>query len=223
MKIFKLLLVFVLTSSILFAQQSGKITYNIEMETTNPEIQQAMQMMGGNFDMQVVSYYSEEGFRSEMTNAFMTTTTISPASGDEVLILMDGMIGKSAILSETTEYKTSKGLKDGESINLEYTDETKEIMGYTCKKALMDAGKDNEMIFWYTDEINPKRLSPDMPGGLPGVPLEYTMNSDEMAMNFTVTDISFEPVDASKFNMDIPAGYKEMDLKALKKMGGMGF
>jgi outer membrane lipoprotein-sorting protein len=62
-----------------------------------------------------------------------------------------------------------------------------------------------------------------MPGGLPGVPLEYTMNSAEMTMNFTVTDISFEPVDASKFKMEIPAGYKEMDLKALKKMGGMGF
>lgn len=205
------------------AQESGKITYNISMETSDPEMQQAMAMMGGNMDMQVISYFSKDGFRSEMVNPFMSTTTIAPSAGEEVLILMDGMMGKSAILSETEDYKSSKGLKDGESIDFTLTDETKEILGYSCKKATVDAGKDSEMIFWYTDEIKPTRMSPDMPGSLPGMPLEYTVNSDQMTLNFTVTDLSFEEVDASKFNTAIPAGYKEMDLKALKKMGGMGF
>lgn len=212
-----------LISLSLFAQQSGKITYTIEMNAKDPEMQQAMQMMGGNVDMQVVTYYSKDGYRSEMTNPFMSTTTISSTSSDEVLVLMDGMMGKSAIKTEAVEYKSSKGLadKNGESVDITFTDETKEILGYTCKKAYLDSGSDNDMIFWFTEEIKPDRLSPDMPGGLPGIPLEYSMNSEQMDMIYKVTDISFEAVDASKFDTKIPAGFKEMDLKALEKMGGM--
>lgn len=218
-------LLFSLLTLISFAQESGKITYNITMESDDPEMQQAMAMMGGDMEMQVISFYSEDGFRSEMTNPFMSTTTISSSDSDEVLILMSGMMGKSAIKTAASDYRDSKGLKGkkGESIDIPFKDETKEILGYTCKKAIIDAGSKEEMVFWYTEEIAPKKLAPDMPQSLPGIPLEYSMKTQGMDMNFVVTDISFEPVDASMFNLDIPAGYKTMDLKALEKLGGMGF
>ena len=113
----------------------GHITYSIEASTDNPEMQMAIAMLqGSTMDL----YFKEKSTRSEMKmGTMMTITTITNEADGNVLMLMGGMMGNNAVRSTMEELEVQK--EEAEKPNYEVTlsDETKEIVGYTCKKATL--------------------------------------------------------------------------------------
>lgn len=186
----------------------AKIAYDIKMSSDNPEIEMQLAMMQGS---KLEMVFSEEKSKQQVSmGGFMTTTTISDSKTGETLTLMDGMMGKIAMRMNANDVADEENA-DGD-FEVEFVNETKEILGHTCHKAIMVDEAGNESIFWYSKEIQaPKTDSQYIQKEIPGMPLEFTMVSPEVTMTFTATELSTKLKKGDKnFSMDIPEGYNEM-------------
>ena len=129
-----------------FAQEM-KIKYDMVMKSGNPEMQAQLQMTEGST---LTIYVKDALSRTEMEmGALMKTTTIIDIEKKKGLMFMDGMLGKQAAPFEGSDFEKYNS-KENE-LEIEYINETKKILGYKCKKALLFMEEDNvEMTFLYT-------------------------------------------------------------------------
>jgi hypothetical protein len=136
-----------------------------------------------------------------------------------------GFAGKAGILLETCKPV------------IEYTNETKTIAGYKCKKAILQSknqrGEVNNTIVWYCPDF--KIASGTSFGGgtgrgmmtmagvngldqLEGFPMEYQLERNNgMKMHMMVTKIQLDPVMEDKV-FEIPSH----DIKPISEMQGEG-
>lgn len=194
----------------------GHVQYSIDLESDNPDMEMAISMMqGSTLDL----YFSGTKSRTEMSmGSMMTISTVTDANSDEVLMLMSGMIGKKAVKSSLKELEEESSEKP--SFEVELVDETKKIEGYLCKKAVLTDDDDNEMIFWYTEEIEVNKKGQNyLNEDVPGFPMEFEINQGEMIMSMTVEKFEDSLDDDSVFDITIPEGYDVMTMEELKMMG----
>ena len=145
--------------------------------------------------------------------------TVSIADGDEksTITLMDMMGQKIAIKSTTDEIMEK--VASAPEVKVEVTSETKDILGYTCKKAVItNPDDDQELIVYFTDELGTKELNFDNPNfkDINGVMLEFEIPNEMFNMHFTAVSVEKKNVDDSEFT--IPDGYQ---IKTMEEMQGM--
>jgi GLPGLI family protein len=218
----KILLSIVLAATTAFtltAQQTeGHISYKIDVSTDNPDMQMAIGMMQGS-TMDI--YFKEKNTRAEMKmGSMMSVTTISNEDSGDILMLMSGMVGQNAIRTSMKEMEEKKSEQPKYDVTL--VNETKEISGYTCKKAILTDEEGNESIFWYTEDIVvSKKGQSYLNEQVPGFPMQYDLNNGGLKMTMTVVtfDKKLDKKSSSLFEMKIPEGYKEMTMEDLQKMG----
>jgi GLPGLI family protein len=221
MKKLFLLSVFAIVSTLgLYAQMTqGHISYKIDASTDNPDMQMAIGMMQGS-TMDI--YFKDKTTRSEMKmGSMMTVTTITDETSKDVLMLMSGMMGNIAVKSNLSEYEDSR--EEQPKFEVSFTDETKDFLGYTCKKAVLTSEDGLESVFWYTEEIMASKKGQSyLNEEIPGFPMQFELNNQGMKMSMTVTALE-EKLEKKKssslFDMTIPAGYKEMTMEELGSMG----
>lgn len=90
--------------------------------------------------------------------------------------------------------------------------ETKEIKGYTCKKATATNARGAKIVAWYTEQI-PCPSGPETWGGLPGMILEVDMGDGEMV--FTAIEIVNK---GDRKLVSAPTGGKKITRKEYQKM-----
>ena len=195
----------------------GHVSYKIDCVSDNPDMQMAVTMLQGS-TMEI--YFNEGLTRSEMKmGTMMNISTLTNEKTGDFLMLMSGMVGKNAILTTLDEINKEKA----ETPEMEVTlvDETKTIMGYVCKKAIMTSEDGSESVFWYTEEIKVASKGQSyLNEKVPGFPLEYDINNAGLKMVLTVTEIEQKIKKAGDlFDFKIPEGYKQMTLEQLKSMG----
>ena len=218
----------VLSISILFALEitaqnkskfEGVVIYNISFDGAGlpPE---AIAMLKG---AETVTYLKADKQRVDMIMPMQSTSSIMDNKNRNIVTLMDIMGQKFLIKMNDSDIK--KEQDTAPELVIKYTDETKDIAGYKCKKAEISAKDNGEKIVnvFYTEEISSIDLKP-IYKGLKGFPLEYSVNQSGMEMKFTAKSISKETVADSKF--EIPKeGYRETTIEELQKtmmkqMGG---
>jgi GLPGLI family protein len=195
----------------------GHVSYKIDCVSDNPDMQMAVTMLQGS-TMEI--YFTEGLTRSEMKmGTMMSISTLTNDKTGDFLMLMSGMIGKNAILTTLDEMNKEK--EDTPEMEVTLVDETKVIMGYVCKKAIITAEDGSESVFWYTEEIMVAAKGQSyLNEAVPGLPLEYEINNSGLKMVLTVTDIEKKIKKAGDlFDFKIPEGYKKMTLDQLKGMG----
>lgn len=217
--IFALLLILV-QSSFLAQVKEGHVAFSIEVSSDNPDMQAAVSMLNGS----TLDVYFSEAFTSSLIKMgqLMTVTTVSDEKSGDVLLLMEsGMMGKNGIKSTVAKLEELKGQQPKTKLTL--VDETKVIQGYTCKKGLVTDDNGNEFVFWYTQEITASKAGQDyLNKDVPGFPLEYEINNQGLKMLMKATNIqkSLDKAEKKKlFSLKIPEGYKEMTLEDLQGMG----
>lgn len=209
---------FILMTSLLgWSQMSeGKISYNIDITSDDPQMEMMIAMFDGST---MTSYFKDKKVRLEMDMGMVKNTTITDSDKQKSLMLMEGMMGSKAMVTDldsTTVEETEDPMED---FSVEYIDEEKEIIGYTCNKAILTDSEGNELIYWYTEDIAP---STKMNTKIKGVPLEYEAIQGPMIMKFTATEFkdSIGEVDEDFFSVEIPIGYDEITIDELKAMSG---
>ena len=219
MKLFTIITALLFSVTIATAQTEATIQYEIKIASDNPEMQSQLAMMEGS---SMVMYLKDGNLRQEISmGGFIENTTISNGETKETLMLTDGMGGKYAAKMKVDEDDVNDEAVD-EELDIELIDETKEIVGYTCKKAIIYDVAGGENIFWYTEEINaPENGGKYMKKGIPGMALEFSIVQPQLTMTFSATEFS-EKVKRpkEKFDMTIPEGYTEKSMKDFQNMLG---
>jgi GLPGLI family protein len=198
--------------------KEGSVTYNVIFEGMPPE--QAGMMKGTEMKM----FFKEKKSRSEFSNAFFNSTTISDDNSSTTLMEQMGQKQFYTMKKEDME-KEAKKTPDPK---ITYTEEKKTIATYECKKAIIEMknekGETNKVDVWYTEKLQgPSGSSGGRMGGqfkgLKGAPLEFSMQQGPMKMLMTATNVSATAVPDSKFSVSTE-GYTEIKLEDLKKQRG---
>jgi len=196
----------------------GKVTYDVFVSSDDP----AMSAYVDQMDNSLLEIFFSDG--KTRTNFFMgemmTTMTTNIKGQDTSLVLIDGMMGKIAMKVTDADIDDERRMAQ-EKREIELVDESKKVMGYTCKKAIITEAGGEESVVWYTDEILPSHREGDyLHKEIPGLPLE--MYSTRGKMEFKMEAFEFKgklKKEAEIFSLEIPAGYTLKSMDEMKQFG----
>ncbi len=197
----------------------GKVSYDIYFSSDDPNVSAYADKMEGSV---LELFFMDGKLRSDMyAGDMMTRTSISNKDQDTILVLLDGMMGKIAMKVTENDMNEEQRLAY-ENREIELIDETKEVMGYSCKKAIITVGGSDESIVWYTEEILPNnRKSEYLFEEIPGTPLEMYSSWGKMNMKIVAFEFKekLKKTDAI-FSTKIPDGYTLKTQEEMKQFGG---
>lgn len=180
----------------------GVLVYNMSVETGTSQPNMADMLDGATTTI----YLKGDKSRSELVSSLGREATIYDASTGTGVILKD-YSGQKLMITLTAQNWTENN-KKYEGITFENTGETTKIAGYNCKKAIAKLQNGTSFTVYYTSEVSVTNKSYDAQfKTLPGLPVQYEMQSGKMMLKFTLASISYNPVPASMF--EIPkSGYR---------------
>ncbi|UYQ93735.1 DUF4412 domain-containing protein [Chitinophaga horti] len=199
--------------SMLLAQRSfsdARINYKIDL----PPEQLQMDAMLANSTL--TQYIRGDASRIDMNLVIVNYTYLINSKLKTVTTLLDRHGDKYIIRGDKGSYE--KETRNYELIKFTDQKETKEILGYKCKRSIgkMPDGTSFE-VFYAPDLVPENRLYNRRFMNLPGIPLEFDIiTGPSSKMKVTATKVDLSPVPASTF--DVPRGYKEISPEELSKM-----
>ena len=198
--------------------KEGKITFDIEINNAEEMNDQMLAMMPK--DMTV--YFKEGKSRGEMDMMGGKIISITDSKEGETITLMDLMGKKQAIKTTTADAEKEKA-KMGE-YDVKITEETKEIAGYNCKKAIITyknkTEQSNDVIIWYTNELEASNSEKYAWKGIDGYMMEFSVDQRGMGMKFTCSEVKKQAVSDDMFK--IPEGYTVLTQDEVAKQFGGG-
>lgn len=212
-----------IAGNVIGQKTKGQVSYDVFISSDDPQTSAYVDNMEGSI---LELYFGEGKVRTEMyMGDFMTTTSVSIDGNDTTLTLLDGMMGKIAMKTTLEDLDDEQRLAYTERDVELVEGETKEVMGYTCKKAIVTTPDENEAIVWYTEELVPAyRGGMYLYDEIPGVPLEMTSSWGKMDMKFVAFDFSKKLKKPEKlFSMEIPKGFTlrtSEEMKQMRRGGG---
>ncbi|MFT6166178.1 MAG: GLPGLI family protein [Vicingaceae bacterium] len=210
MKNITFVIAFLLSSISIIAQDfEGTITYQMVYENLSPQIKPMAGMLPKSSTVDVKGELSK--------------TTTPNAMGGEINVIINSTTGETLTLMNLMGQKyatkmTTDDIKDEDKPEIEYTEETKDILGYTCSKAIATDKEGNEVEVYYTEEIDVKVSS--SVDGIKGFPMQVIITQDMFTMTQTVTEIKEGKV--KKIKMEVPSDFELKTIEELQKMGGGG-
>jgi len=177
----------------------GIVTTEIKML----EVPKGEEGMEGLMNQTMTSYFKGGRSRIEMTSMGMNSIIISDQDKKEVTMLMDMLGQKIAMVMPMEEGSPSdSGMEfgyEGEKITM--TNETKTISGYSCRKGIVQF-EEGQMEVWFAESV---KEFPMYDSRMPGVPIQYIVDEDDMKMQITVKEIKSQSVPEKMFS--VPSEY----------------
>ena len=182
----------------------GTISYDIVINTGTARPQAADFLDGATSTVYVKGNKS----RTEMISSLGTQATVIDGASNTITILKEYGDQKYLIQLNPTEWKDAN--KKYEGVDFVISNETKNIIGYNCKKAVGKLSDGNTFTVWFTPDLVPENNDYQTANkNLPGLAMQYETAMGNLNVVYTVSKISFAPVPISKF--DLPkAGYRVM-------------
>lgn len=218
------LLLIVLNPFNTFAQAKpfeGVINYEITFPESNlpPETQG---MLPKNMKLLISGDFS----KTEMIMSMGNQSVLIDHKNLKTTALINVMGQKYAIIQTKQEIDAETGGNQIPSVVV--TDETKEIAGYTCKKAIITIknkeGKETDKFtVFFTEDIKVKDMYFHQPSfkDITGGMLEFEMEAQE-GLRMKLSALSVEKKKISKEEFEIPSDYKVTTKDELMKMFGGG-
>ncbi len=219
MKLIFTLLTTVLLSFSVYAQNGLYVKYQLDLTATSDEADMMAMMMNGS--TMELAFSKSRTFAKTQMGSMMTMSIQYEVEQDDMLMLMSGMMGNMAFqgkLKEMEEKEEEADQKNDGDIQL--INETRKIMGYKCKKAILTDAEGNKATYWYAEKITPPNGLDQMPNQVPGLCLEMSLpNKNGLLMTYKAITVK-EDVDIDEYIVKIPEGVEVQSLKDLKNMGG---
>jgi GLPGLI family protein len=142
--------------------------------------------------------------RTEMVSSLGTQATV--VDGKNISVIKE--YGQQKYIIQMNPENWRDANKKYEDVNFTYSDETRTILGYKCKKAIGKLSDGTTFTVWYTPDLVPENKDFQYVNrSLPGLAMEYESMSGNLKVIYTVSKINFNPVPAAKF--DLPkSGYR---------------
>lgn len=208
-----LFLALVLTGFTALAQKKfseGTIHYDIVINTGTEKPQAADFFDGATSTVYLKGLRS----RTEMVSSLGTQATIIDGIKNNIVILKEYGDQKYMIQLTPANWKEINKKYDG--VTFTYQNDTKNIVGYNCKKAVGKLSDGTTFTVWYTPDLLPESKNfQAVNASLPGLAMEYETSMGNLNVTYTVSKISFSPVPAVKF--DLPrSGFRVMTYEESK-------
>jgi len=189
----------------------GKISYNIDYD-----LDEYMESQRSMLPTQMTTFISKNASRIEQETMIGEQIVISNHKNNSSVLLMNLMGQKVSINIPYKEDKTETN-----KVHIQYLEDEKMIVGYACKKAIYYSYSSNKedttsIIVYYTPEISAKYNQQFKK--LKGLPLEYSVITQGMTLNFVANEIIQQKVAKSLFKT--PKDYNSMSLEDFQKMMG---
>lgn len=208
-------LLFVLVASVQLQAQKmyneGTITYNIVVNTGNKEAKAADLLDGATQKI----YFKGNQTRTELTSILGKTITVHDSKSGNAVVMNE--YGDQKILIRMTKENYAEANSKFENTQFEITNETKTILGYTCKLAIAKMKDGSSFKVYFTSDISFQNKDYGVQfQNLPGYPLEYESEFGKMKVTYIADKITFDPVASALF--DVPkSGFREMSYEDVKK------
>lgn len=172
----------------------GTIVYDIAINTGNKEPQ-----MADAFDGATTTVYLKGGFsKTEMISALGNEKTIYDSKLGNAVILKE-YSGQKLMITLTKENWEMKN-KKYRNVAFDISNDTKMIIGYTCKKATATLADGSSIIVYFTNEVVLVNKGYDeLFKNLPGLPMQYEFVNGKTKYTYTVSSINFNPIAATMF------------------------
>ncbi|MEO7960165.1 MAG: DUF4412 domain-containing protein [Ginsengibacter sp.] len=193
------------------ALTEGSLVYNISVETGSAEPKMADMLDGATTTVFIKGNQS----RTEMVSGLGTEATIHNATNGTGVILKEYSGQK--LMITLTDDDWAKNNKKYDGIIFESTGETSVINGYNCRKAIAKLKDGTSFVVYYTNDVAVSNKNYDYQfKTLPGLAIQYEMQSGKMKFKFTLSKINFQSVPEAKF--EIPkTGYRVLTYEETKK------
>ncbi|MCO6496113.1 MAG: hypothetical protein J5I50_00485 [Chitinophagaceae bacterium] len=190
----------------------GVLVYNMAVETGTGQAN-----MADMFDGATTSVYLKGNMsRMELVSGLGKEATIYDAGTGKAVILKDYSGQKLMITMTPQDWEANN--KKYSDITFENTGETAVISGYNCKQAIAKLSNGSSFTVYYTEDIqlNNRGYDPQFKN-LPGLAVQYEMNSGKMKFKFTLDKVNFETVPSAKFETPT-SGYRVMTYQETKNI-----
>lgn len=190
--------------------REGVMVYNMSVESGSNEPKMADMLDGASTTIYLKGNLS----RVELVSGLGREATIFNASTGKGVILKDYSGQKLMISLSPEEWKSNNKKYDG--ITFENQGETSVINGYSCIKATAKLSNGTMFTVFYTNDVSLPNKSYDAQfKSLPGLPVQYEMQSGKLKLKFVLAKLSIETVPDSKF--EIPtSGYRVLTYEETK-------
>jgi len=188
----------------------GTIAYDIVINTSSNKPQAADFLDGATSTV----YLKGNKSRTEMVSSLGTQSTIIDGSKNTITILKE--YGDQKYLINYTPANWKEANQKSEKVDFTYTDETKTVLGYNCKKAIGKLADGTTFTVWYATDLVPDNKDFQyLNRALPGLAMEYESNVGNFKVTYTVAKINLSPVPAAKF--DLPkSGFRVLSYEESK-------
>lgn len=191
----------------------------------------------GNFEGKIVYQISYKDLPAEMKNyeAMLPKEMTIQLKGNKSRVEQNQMMGRNVVVSDMDRKNGFMEMEMGgqklrmnisteefdqqesKIENIEYVNETRNIAGYPCKKAIIkDDGGNLVMTLFYTEKIKNRAQKQFI--GLKGFPLEYSMTQNGINMLMTASVVSEESISDGIFEKS--EGFQDISQADLQKMMG---
>ncbi len=208
MKLIILFLSFIFFHSVNGQIKEGYIQYTIDVEAVDSSLE-TIQSVGLLHDSKMEIYFTPTQLRIDFTMGRMSSSKmIIDYEKDTSVALMTNVYGNYAAVSSVNNLKYQK--KD-ESSSIQLFEETRVILGYTCKKAIVSS-KGQQTTYWYTTQIKIDFKGNEFfATNLPGFPLLFSKIEKGVYMEYQASNIMKELNNKVEiFSLKVPKGYTLM-------------
>lgn len=182
----------------------GTLVYDVAIQSGNS----SQGTTGGLNGATNTVYLKGNSSRVDMASALGKEITVFNSKSDNAVILKE-FSGQKLMITLTKDNWKAKN-KQNSGVKFELLNETKVIAGYTTRKAVANTSEGRSFVVYYTTDLVPANKEYDATfANLPGLPVEYEIESGKTKFKYTLSKISYEPVLVSQF--DFPTtGYRVM-------------
>jgi GLPGLI family protein len=193
-----------------FGQEGTYVKYDASYQTTDSDLEMMMAM----FEKSSLIVASDENY--SYTKSVVGTITTTEVSVDNVtkrakIYITGSMMDTTACEGDSDSLSNDKKTNSNEVV---FKNETKNILGYKCKKAVMKNEDGTESIYWYTEKIKRPIGYKSMPSKIPGICLEMKIIDEWMISSFLAVEI-VENIDSSDYKVIIPQGVRIKPISVL--------
>jgi len=201
------LVFFLLFSKSVIAQKllsEGSLQYDISITSSGNEAPLANSLNGASLTIYLKPAFS----RTEMKSTLGTETTVYDNRAGNGFILKE-YSGQKLMISMNASNWVEKN-KLYENLNFDIAGEIISINGYKCKKAVATLPDGKVFTVYYNPDIiiSNKKFNNSF-AQLPGLPVQYELQSGNLNFKYILSQISFDAVGQTKFEAP-KSGYRVM-------------
>lgn len=187
----------------------GKIIMSITYLDLPPELEAMSSMLPS----KSIIYVKSNHARTEQSMGMIGTQVIITDSKSDNITLLYSLMGQKYAIPVTRDgLMESQGNKKPK---ITYLQGTKNILGFSCKKAEVKFDERSEpVVVFYTEDIAGSHNCNFF--GLKGFPLEYKVMQNDLSVKMMAKEIKREKISSTWF--ETPTDYKKTTMSEMEKM-----